>query len=94
MKTQLLATTLKPWKFKSKEGQDLEGFSLHFMLDDYSYHTVTVKNEILTLIQSTKLPALFEAEANPILKRNNETGKSSLKYEISNLKFLKDKPLF
>lgn len=92
MKTQILALSTKDWKFKADNGNELSGVSLNFMLDSHTVEKTTVTDELLKLVQSTKLPALFEAEVSVSLKRNN--GKNSLKYEILTLKFVKDIQIF
>lgn len=92
MKTQVAILKLESWKFKTEKGQELEGSSAFFLLEDYELQRTTVKNELLATIQKTKLPALFEVDLKPVQKYNN--GKAQLKYEINSVKFINEIKVF
>lgn len=92
MKTQVAILKLENWKFKTEKGQELEGSSAFFLLEDYELQRTTVKNELLATIQKTKLPALFEVDLKPVQKYNN--GKAQLKYEINSVKFINEIKVF
>ena len=92
MKTQVAILKLESWKFKTEKGQELEGSSAFFLLEDYELQRTTVKNELLSTIQKTKLPALFEVDLKPVQKYNN--GKAQLKYEINSVKFINEIKVF
>lgn len=92
MKTQILVLDLKEWNFKTEKGQEIEGTSALFILDDYDFQRSTLKGDMLEMVKKTKLPAIFDAEVKAIQKYNN--GKAQLKYEVSYLKFVKELPIF
>ena len=92
MKTQIAILKLEQWKFKTEKGQELEGSSAFFLLEDFELQRTTVKNEVLAVIQKSKLPAIFEVDLKPIQKYNN--GKAQLKYELNSVKFLNEIKVF
>lgn len=93
MKTNILITKTKPWgPFTNEQGKEISGVSAFYMSEDFEYQSVTVKDECLTAVQKASLPALFEAEVNPVAKNIN--GKPVLKYEIKSLKFINSVKVF
>jgi len=93
MKTNIAVFKLAPWNFKTEDQRELSGFSALWSFDNFdNINRTTVKEGNLELLQSVKLPAIFEVELQPVQKYNK--GKASLKYEISSFKLLKEVQIF
>lgn len=93
MKTNILITKIESWgPFLNQQGKEMSGVSAFYMSEDFDYQKVTIKEESLSSVQKASLPALFEAEVNPVAK--NVNGKPVLKYEIKSLKFLNSVKVF
>jgi hypothetical protein len=93
MKTTILITNLDSWgPFKDERGVERSGVSAVYLFEDFEQSRTTLKDQLLTQVQSAKLPALFDADLKPVQRYNG--GKASLKYEISSLKFVKEVNLF
>jgi len=98
MKTQIAILSLSPWKFTPKgQVQERSGFSAIFLIEGYEYHKITVKDEVLSAIQKSKLPAIFEVDLKPENKRNqDDNGKVTYKltYQLNSVKFLNEIKVF
>lgn len=92
MKTQILILKLEDWKFKNQSGQELEGVSAVYLLEDYDFQRTTLTNEQLNQIKSLTLPAVFEVDIKAVQKYSN--GKARLRYEINSLKHIKEVSIF
>jgi hypothetical protein len=92
MKTTILITHTNSWRFKAENGQELAGISAVWLTEDFEQNRTTLKGDMLTLVEKSKLPALFEADVKAVQKYNN--GKASLKYEINSLQPLKQVEIF
>lgn len=92
MKAQILILDKQDFNFKTDDNKEISGTSLIYLTDDYNYQRSTARNEVLQLINSTKLPAYFEADVKVVQKTNN--GKSQLKFDITSLKLVKETVLF
>lgn len=92
MKTQILILSTNEWNFKTEDNKEISGTSAIYLTDDFDYQRSTVKNEVLAVVNSVKLPAYFDAEVKVAQKFNN--GKSQLKFDITSLKVIKEVQLF
>lgn len=93
MKTTIAVYALKNWgPYKTEDGREISGISAIWSFEDHETIKTTLKGDLLALVQSSKLPALFEAEVKPVQKYNK--GKATLAYEINSLKFLKEVQIF
>ncbi|MBU9542853.1 hypothetical protein [Burkholderia multivorans] len=92
MKTTICILKLEDWKFKTEQGQELQGKSAVYLLEDYDLNRTTLKDDLLVLVQKSTLPATFEADLKAVQKFNN--GKAKLKYEINSLKLINSVKVF
>jgi hypothetical protein len=93
MKTNILITKLKEWSMKTDDGKEMNGVSAHYLTDEYDDQRTTIKDEALEVVKKANLPALFEADVNPVAKKD-ASGRAVMKYEIRSLKFLNSVKVF
>lgn len=92
MKTNILITKTKNWSFTNEQQKEMSGVSAFYLTEDFEYQSVSIKDDALAAVQKASLPALFEADVNPVAK--NVNGKPVLKYEIKSLKLLNSVKVF